>query len=122
MIAQRQGVSIDAVKFHLSHIMDELGLKSRAQLQSWNGIPIDSALRHGTARQKESPQKIHQCMRCVTNPWAWGRWRGRGLNQAEAHLLKAIRGHVSISTGGETVAADSYVDGDLRRRLFALVG
>lgn len=49
MIAQRQGVSIDAVKFHLGNILDKLGLDNRAQLRSWEGIPIDSALQHRDA-------------------------------------------------------------------------
>lgn len=51
MIAQRQGVSIDAVKFHLGNIMDKLGLENRAQLRSWEGIPIDSALHHRGAEE-----------------------------------------------------------------------
>lgn len=51
MIAQRQGVSIDAVKFHLGNIMDKLGLDNRAQLRSWEGIPIDSALQRRDAAE-----------------------------------------------------------------------
>lgn len=53
MIAERQGVSVDAVKFHLGNIMDKLGLESREQLRSWAGIPIDSALRRGSPSEGE---------------------------------------------------------------------
>jgi DNA-binding CsgD family transcriptional regulator/catechol 2,3-dioxygenase-like lactoylglutathione lyase family enzyme len=43
-IAQRQGVSPDAVKFHVSNILGKLGLTSRKQLQVWQGVAADSAL------------------------------------------------------------------------------
>lgn len=46
MIARRQGVTVDAIKFHLQNILDKLGLAGRAQLQAWEGIPLDSALQH----------------------------------------------------------------------------
>jgi DNA-binding CsgD family transcriptional regulator/catechol 2,3-dioxygenase-like lactoylglutathione lyase family enzyme len=44
-IARRQGVSVDAVKFHLDNIRRKLGLQTRAQLRTWAGVPADSMLR-----------------------------------------------------------------------------
>ena len=43
-IAQRRGVSLDAVKFHVAHAIDKLGLNSRKELRMWRGMPADSAL------------------------------------------------------------------------------
>lgn len=44
-IAQRRGVSVDAVKFHVANALLKLGLDRRAELRSWRGVPADSALR-----------------------------------------------------------------------------
>ena len=46
-IARRQGVSADAVKFHLGNILGKLGLKNRAALKQWTGWPKDSAIGSG---------------------------------------------------------------------------
>lgn len=43
-IAERLGVSVDAVKFHLKAIRDKLGLDGRAALRHWAGIPRNSPL------------------------------------------------------------------------------
>jgi catechol 2,3-dioxygenase-like lactoylglutathione lyase family enzyme len=43
-IAQRRGVSTDAVKFHLSNALAKLGLSNRAQLRMWRGMPRESPL------------------------------------------------------------------------------
>lgn len=43
-IAERQGVSIDAVKFHVANALAKLGFDSRAELRRWTGIRRDSQL------------------------------------------------------------------------------
>ena len=43
-IAERQGVSVDAVKYHTANVLQKLGFKNRAQLRAWDGAPVDSAL------------------------------------------------------------------------------
>jgi DNA-binding CsgD family transcriptional regulator/catechol 2,3-dioxygenase-like lactoylglutathione lyase family enzyme len=43
-IADGQGVSIDAVKYHVANALQKLGLSSRAELRRWNGIRRDSHL------------------------------------------------------------------------------
>ena len=42
-IAVRRGVSRDAVKYHVSNAVAKLGLRNRAELQRWTGVPKDSA-------------------------------------------------------------------------------
>ena len=44
LIARRQGVSVDAVKFHVSNALAKLGLASRRDLRGWDGVRQDSAL------------------------------------------------------------------------------
>jgi DNA-binding CsgD family transcriptional regulator/catechol 2,3-dioxygenase-like lactoylglutathione lyase family enzyme len=50
-IAKRQGVSLDAVKFHVANALLKLGLPSRAELRRWDGVREGSALKH---RSKEA--------------------------------------------------------------------
>ena len=43
-IASRRGVSLDAVKFHVSNALGKLGLNNRAALRRWFRVPAASAL------------------------------------------------------------------------------
>jgi len=43
-IAERLGVSPDAVKFHVGNVLGKLGLSSRAELRLWNGVARGTAL------------------------------------------------------------------------------
>ena len=43
-IARRRGVSLDAVKFHVSNALGKLGLANRAALRRWFRVPAGSAL------------------------------------------------------------------------------
>lgn len=43
-IAQRLGVSVDAVKYHVANTLQKLGITGRAGLRAWTGVRRDSAL------------------------------------------------------------------------------
>ena len=43
-IADRRGVSLDAVKFHVGNALAKLGLENRQALRRWEGVRRDSAL------------------------------------------------------------------------------
>ena len=43
-IAERIGVSTDAVKFHVGNILGKLGLDSRDEVRAWDGVRKDSAM------------------------------------------------------------------------------
>ena len=43
-IAARQGVSLEAVKFHVANALSKLGLSRRAELRHWDGVRRDSRL------------------------------------------------------------------------------
>lgn len=45
-IAERMGVSIDAVKFHVGNALSKLGLSNREQLRLWDGVAKGTALHH----------------------------------------------------------------------------
>jgi DNA-binding CsgD family transcriptional regulator/catechol 2,3-dioxygenase-like lactoylglutathione lyase family enzyme len=46
-IRRRLGVSLDAVKYHVSNAVGKLGLGTRADLKQWHGAPIGGALHAG---------------------------------------------------------------------------
>ena len=43
-IARLRGISLEAVRFHVSNAREKLDLASRAALRHWRGVPNDSAL------------------------------------------------------------------------------
>jgi DNA-binding CsgD family transcriptional regulator/catechol 2,3-dioxygenase-like lactoylglutathione lyase family enzyme len=43
-IAERRGISIDAVKYHIANALAKLGIASRRELRHWHRAPKDSAL------------------------------------------------------------------------------
>lgn len=43
-IAERRGISLDAVKFHVANAISKLGVENRKALKFWVGSPIDSVL------------------------------------------------------------------------------
>jgi DNA-binding CsgD family transcriptional regulator/predicted enzyme related to lactoylglutathione lyase len=52
-IAVRRGISRDAVKYHVRNAVAKLGLRSRADLQRWPGVPKSSAAyRRATSKEK----------------------------------------------------------------------
>jgi DNA-binding CsgD family transcriptional regulator/catechol 2,3-dioxygenase-like lactoylglutathione lyase family enzyme len=66
-IARRRGVSLNAVKFHITNALAKLQLKNRRALRAWFKAPRDSALerRTGTTMKKSTPQSIGQIARSV---------------------------------------------------------
>ncbi len=43
-IAERRGISVDAVKFHVANIIAKVGVKNRRELRQWFRAPRESAL------------------------------------------------------------------------------
>ena len=53
-IRRRLGVSLDAVKYHVSNALGKLSLNTRSELKHWHGAPSDSALHAGSHPMAES--------------------------------------------------------------------
>jgi catechol 2,3-dioxygenase-like lactoylglutathione lyase family enzyme len=47
-IRRRLGISLDAVKYHVSNALGKLSLNTRSDLKHWHGAPRDSAIHAGT--------------------------------------------------------------------------
>ena len=53
-IAERRGIGLDAVKFHVGNALAKLGLADRKELKRWNGVRRDSALRRGETQMPDT--------------------------------------------------------------------
>jgi DNA-binding CsgD family transcriptional regulator len=64
-IAQRRGISIDAVKYHIANALAKLGLANRMQLRHWHIAPKDSALKENDMNAQFKLGAIAQIARSV---------------------------------------------------------
>jgi DNA-binding CsgD family transcriptional regulator len=48
-IARRRGISLDAVKYHVTNAVQKLGLSNRKELQQWHRAPRGSAMKNSSA-------------------------------------------------------------------------
>jgi DNA-binding CsgD family transcriptional regulator/catechol 2,3-dioxygenase-like lactoylglutathione lyase family enzyme len=81
MIARRQGVSLDAVKYHVANALQKLGLNSRADLRRWDGVRHDSPLfgKEPLMTTDLSLGPIGQIARSVKDVETARRWYGETL-------------------------------------------
>ena len=97
-IAARQGVSLDAVKFHVANALQKLGLASRAQLRRWDGVSGASALKRRSPDMSTTPSlgPLAQVSRNVRDIEAAKAWYGQALG---LELLYAFPGMAFFRLG-----------------------
>lgn len=80
-IAAGQGVSNDAVKYHIANILQKLRFSSRSQLRFWDGVRRDSELAKKDMPMNEqlSVGAIGQIARSVKDIKAASHWYGQVL-------------------------------------------
>jgi DNA-binding CsgD family transcriptional regulator/catechol 2,3-dioxygenase-like lactoylglutathione lyase family enzyme len=80
-IAERQGISGDAVKYHVANMLQKLGFASRAELRAWNGVNRGSARSRAGRQQEEewTMGPIGQVSRQVRDVAAARTWYGEVL-------------------------------------------
>jgi DNA-binding CsgD family transcriptional regulator/predicted enzyme related to lactoylglutathione lyase len=59
-IAIRRGISRDAVKYHVKNAIAKLGLRNRADLQRWRGVPKDSAAYRNVSNEEHAMTTAHE--------------------------------------------------------------
>jgi catechol 2,3-dioxygenase-like lactoylglutathione lyase family enzyme len=57
-IARRRGISVNAVKFHLSNALAKLGLSDRRALKAWFRAPREGALEARGSKTMKEPQPL----------------------------------------------------------------
>ncbi len=80
-IARRQGVSLDAVKYHVANALQKLGFSSRRELRGWDGVRRDSILAKVELKMDQplSLGPIGQIARSVKDIAAARAWYGDTL-------------------------------------------
>ena len=74
-IARRRGVSVDAVKYHVSNALSKLGLKDRRELRAWFRAPRGSALAGVVAKESRVEiTQVGQIARTVSDTAASEKW------------------------------------------------
>jgi DNA-binding CsgD family transcriptional regulator len=64
-IAERRGISIDAVKYHIANALGKLGLSNRKQLRHWHLAPKGGALKENNMNAQLTLGAIAQIARSV---------------------------------------------------------
>jgi len=64
-IAERRGISIDAVKYHIGNALAKLGLANRKELRHWHQAPKGSALQEKKMNAQIKIGSIAQIARSV---------------------------------------------------------
>jgi DNA-binding CsgD family transcriptional regulator len=64
-IAERRGISIDAVKYHIANALAKLGVANRKELRHWHQAPKDSALQEDQMNAHVKIGSIAQIARSV---------------------------------------------------------
>jgi len=77
-IAERQGVSLDAVKFHVANTLQKLALSNRVELRHWTGIRHDSIVKRRRTDVNELLElgRIGQIARTVSDISSAKQWYG----------------------------------------------
>lgn len=88
-IAERRGIGVDAVKFHVGNVLAKLGLADRRQLRRWDGVRRDSALRRGGTDMTDSIAlgPIGQLSRTVADLAASTAFYGEALGLAHLYTF-----------------------------------
>jgi DNA-binding CsgD family transcriptional regulator/predicted enzyme related to lactoylglutathione lyase len=64
-IAERRGISVDAVKYHVANALGKLGVASRKELRQWHRVPNGSALKEEPMTEQPTLGSIAQIARSV---------------------------------------------------------
>src|SRR6187397_1594043 len=91
-IAERNGVSTEAVKFHVGNALGKLGLSSRAELRLWNGVAQGTALARRRAVMDDNVQDegyvmLGQVARTTRNTAAARDWYRDALGLPELYTF-----------------------------------
>jgi DNA-binding CsgD family transcriptional regulator/predicted enzyme related to lactoylglutathione lyase len=75
-IAERRGISVDAVKYHVANVLAKLGLTNRKALRRWHQAPKDSTLHQKDTTVNPQPAlgpigQISRSVRDVEEAQAW---------------------------------------------------
>ena len=131
-IARRQGVSLDAVKFHVANALQKLGFSSRTELRRWDGVRRDSQLfaQNPAMDAPLSLGPVGQISRTVKDIADARRWYGEVLGLTHLYSFGelaffdcgGVRLFLSQGEGGAAESILYFRVGDIRAAHRALEG
>jgi catechol 2,3-dioxygenase-like lactoylglutathione lyase family enzyme/DNA-binding CsgD family transcriptional regulator len=89
-IAARCGVTIDAVKLHVSNALGKLGFASRRELQQWSGVRADSTLASAESRTGPTAWSLGQVARVTRDLTRTADWLRDVVGLVEVMRFKAM--------------------------------
>jgi DNA-binding CsgD family transcriptional regulator/catechol 2,3-dioxygenase-like lactoylglutathione lyase family enzyme len=95
-IAERMGVSSDAVKFHVGNALLKLGLSDRQELRRWDGVARGTALSHKRRADMDAAQAedtyimLGQVARTCSNVEASRAWYRDTLGLPELYAFPSL--------------------------------
>ncbi len=84
-IAKRRGISLDAVKYHVSNALTKLDLSRRTQLKRWDGTALKSAIHSRTMETQMTLGPVGQIARTVRDIAAARTWYTEVLGLAHLY-------------------------------------
>jgi len=115
-IAERRGVSLDAIKFHVSNAIAKLGIGNRRALRQWFRVPRHSALyrKEITVNEALKLGPIGQISRSVNDIAQSEAWYGKVLGLPHLYTFGKLaffdcNGTRLMLTQEEAAAADSII-------------
>jgi hypothetical protein len=129
-IAKRQGVSTDAIKYHIANALQKLGFSSRADLRTWGGVRRDSHL-FKQHMDRSKPMKlgaVGQIARSVKDIEGARNWYGDVLGLEHLYSFGnlaffdcgGLRLFLSEGDGGTSESIIYFSVGDVRTASAAL--
>jgi DNA-binding CsgD family transcriptional regulator/catechol 2,3-dioxygenase-like lactoylglutathione lyase family enzyme len=110
-VAKRRGVSVNAVKFHVTNALSKLGLKNRRELRAWFEAPRDSALAARRERTLDMSSKISalgQVARSVSNITTSAQWYRETLGLTHLYTFGTL---AFFDIGGTRLMLSQREDG-----------
>jgi DNA-binding CsgD family transcriptional regulator/catechol 2,3-dioxygenase-like lactoylglutathione lyase family enzyme len=90
-IARRRGVSVDAVKFHMTNALAKLGLRNRRELRAWFRAPRDAELAKEASTMNDfSITGLGQIARSVSDIQASEKWYRETLGLAHLYTFGTL--------------------------------
>lgn len=118
-IARRRGISVDAVKFHISNALAKLGLADRKALRAWFRAPRDSAVSPGRKTMENTLElgAIGQIARSVGDIAASEKWYRETLGLPHLYTFGTL---AFFDCGGTRLMLSQSNDGAVKESILYL--
>jgi len=116
-IADRHGISLDTVKYHVANAVGKLGVDGRKALKCWSGAPRDSFLKRGRPVMNDAHRYlgVGQIARSVADVEAAERWYRDILGLDHLYTFGDM---AFFDCGGTRLMLAQTEDGAARESLF----